>query len=316
MQRLSMPEIKEFADSLLERCTLPPAGSSLDCAVSGGPDSVALLVLAVHAGCRATAIHVDHGLREGSDREVELVSDIANSLGARFKSMSVQIDVGPNLEARAREARFNVLPPGTATGHTMDDQAETVIIALLRGSGMDGVAAMKPSIRHPLLRVRRSDTVKLCNMLGISTFDDPTNSSDLFQRNRIRHHLIPLCCDIAGRDVVPLLARHAQLMTEESQFLDDLSMSVDPTDVKSIRSAGKVLARRAIRRWLRSGDQGYPPDQAGVERVLEVAYGFSKGTDVVPGIHVSRSRGVLSKVYISGQQADSGSMVDSTTVAR
>jgi tRNA(Ile)-lysidine synthase len=193
----------------------------------------------------------------------------------------------------------------------MDDQAETVIIALLRGSGMDGTAAMRPGNEHPLLSVRRSETVKLCSMLEVPTFDDPTNSSDLFQRNRVRHHLIPLCCDIAGRDVVPLLARHAQLMAEESQFLDELSMPVDPTDVKSIRSAGRVLARRAIRRWLRSGNHGYPPDQAGVERVLAVANGLFKGTDVVPGIHISRSKGILAKSYVSSQQANSdGTDVD------
>lgn len=295
LRRLRLPEVKEIADPLLERCTFPSEGSHLDCAVSGGPDSVALLILAVHAGCRVTAIHVDHGIREGSENEAGLVRDIAHALGAEFKAMSVQIGSGPNLEARAREARFSVLPPGVATGHTMDDQAETVMIALLRGSGMDGIAAMRSGIRHPLLNVRRSETVKLCNMLGITTFDDPTNMSDSFQRNRVRHHLIPLCCDIAGRDVVPLLARHAQLMAEESQLLDELSMSVDPTDVKSIRSADRVLARRAIRRWLRSGDKGYPPDQAGVERVLAVANGLFKGTDVIPGIHVSRSKGILSK---------------------
>ena len=136
---------------LLSRCTFPPAGAPLACAVSGGADSLALLVLAAAAGCDVTAIHVDHGLRAGSAAEAEVVRGAAARFGARFESHRVSVRSGPNLEARARAARFAALPADVATGHTMDDQAETILINLLRGAGADGLAGMEPGGRHPLL---------------------------------------------------------------------------------------------------------------------------------------------------------------------
>ncbi|MHB8263895.1 MAG: tRNA lysidine(34) synthetase TilS [Acidimicrobiales bacterium] len=290
-------EVQVYASFLLERCTMPTAGSPVSCAVSGGPDSVALMILAVHAGCEVTAIHVDHGMREGSEREAGIVAGIASRFGTGFEAVQVYVAPGANLEARAREARMKALPAEVSTGHTMDDQAETVLISLLRGSGMDGLSAMKPGRRHPILNLRRAETVRLCQMLKVETVDDPSNAGNQFLRNKVRHLLIPLCCEIAGRDVAPLLAREASLAWEESAFLGRLAKDIDPCDVDALNSAGKVLARRAIREWLRSGEHCYPPDLAGVERVLSVAAGSCKGTDVVPGIHVSRSKGVLKKTY-------------------
>ena len=116
---------------------------------------------------------------------------------------------GPNLEARLRAARFSVLPDGVATGHTMDDQAETVLLNLLRGAGSDGLAAMAPGTRHPLLELRRCETHALCAGLGLDPVRDPSNDDPAFMRNRVRHELLPLCAELAGRDPIPLLARQA-----------------------------------------------------------------------------------------------------------
>ncbi|HEY5110018.1 MAG TPA: ATP-binding protein, partial [Acidimicrobiales bacterium] len=129
---------------LLARCTFPPPGDPLVCGVSGGPDSLALLVLATAAGCRVTAVHVDHGLRTGSADEAGVVAEVAARFGAGFRSERVVVADGPNLEARARAARHAVLPEGTLLGHTADDQAETMLLNLLRGAGLDGLAAMGP----------------------------------------------------------------------------------------------------------------------------------------------------------------------------
>ncbi|MGH9046056.1 MAG: tRNA lysidine(34) synthetase TilS, partial [Acidimicrobiales bacterium] len=192
--------------SLLARCWFPGSGAPLACAVSGGPDSLALVTLAVAAGCAVTAIHVDHGLRPGSSEESAVVAAAAERLGARFVAERIHIDAGPNLEARARAARQGVLPEGTATGHTMDDQAETVLCNLLRGAGLDGLGAMVPGPRHPILALRRHETESLCATMGFEPVRDPSNDDPRFLRNRVRHELLPLCAAIARRDPVPVLA--------------------------------------------------------------------------------------------------------------
>ena len=143
----------QLVSDLVPRCSFPPPGTAFDCAVSGGPDSLALLVLAAAAGCLVTAIHVDHGLRAGSDAEAAVVARAAVLVGARFVAEKVVVGAGPNLEARARAARLASLPPGVATGHTMDDQAETILLNLLRGSGADGLAGMEPGSAAPPARV-------------------------------------------------------------------------------------------------------------------------------------------------------------------
>src|SRR5690606_30551129 len=142
--------------------TFPPPGTPVTCAVSGGPDSSALLVLAVAAGCRATAVHVDHGLRPGSAAEAEVVAALADRLGAGFRSVAVDVADGPNLEARCREARLAALPPDACFGHTADDQAETILVNLMRGAALEGLAGMRPGPRHPLLALRRAETHALC----------------------------------------------------------------------------------------------------------------------------------------------------------
>ncbi len=280
-------------DELLARCTFPPAGTALVCAVSGGADSLALLVLACATGAAVTAVHVDHGLRPESAGEAEIVVAAARRFGAAFRAETAIVAPGANLEARARAARRAAVGPGAATGHTMDDQAETVVLNLLRGAGLDGLAAMRPGPAHPILGLRRSETRALCAGLALDPVYDRSNDDPRFRRNRIRHELLPLCADIAGRDVVPVLARQAGLLGAEGDLLDALAAGIDPADAAALGRAPGPLARRATRRWLR-GDGPYPPDLAAVERVLSVARGETRATDVAPGVRVRRARGRLS----------------------
>jgi tRNA(Ile)-lysidine synthase len=287
---------------LLQRCRFPSPGTKLRCGVSGGADSLALLALAVAAGCEVTAVHVEHGLRPGSAAEADVVADAAGRLGAAFCTVQVTLSPGPNLEARARQARRRALGPDAATGHTMDDQAETVLINLLRGAGRSGLAAMRPGVTHPLLALRRFETQALCERLGLMPVDDPSNRDRRFLRNRVRHELLPLCSAMAGRDVVPVLARQASLMSEEADLLDALAAGVDATDAGALAAAPPALARRAVRAWLRAGN-GYPPDAGAVERVLAVAAGGAPATDVAPATRVRRSRGRLSARPLAGGAA-------------
>jgi tRNA(Ile)-lysidine synthase len=280
---------------LLSRCTFPAEGTEVTCAVSGGADSLALLVLAAAAGCEVTAIHVDHGLRAGSASEAGVVAAAAQRFGAAFRSVSVHVEAGPNLEARAREARYAALPHDVLTGHTADDQAETVLLNLCWGAGLDGLAGMRPA-NHPLLNLRRHETATLCAAERLEPVDDPSNADLAFRRNRVRHEALPLLAEIASRDVVAVVARQAALLRADAELLDSLASAIDPTDARGLSEAPIALARRAVRRWLMSAPAsgGHPPDAAAVDRVLAVANGKVRAIEVAGVGRVSRSGGRLS----------------------
>jgi tRNA(Ile)-lysidine synthase len=263
--------------------------------VSGGPDSLALLALAVEAGCVVTAVHVDHGLRAGSADDADVVAAAARRFGAAFEVRHADVAPGPNLEARARTARHALLPEGALLGHTADDQAETVLLNLLRGAGLDGLAAMRvDDPRRPLLALRRRETGALCDALGVETVDDPTNHDPSFRRNRVRAELLPLLDDIAERDIVPVLVRQAALLREVADLLAWEAGDLDPTDARALAAAEPAVARVAVRAWLRPADgERHPPDAATVERVLEVARGGARATDVGGGRRVARRDGRL-----------------------
>lgn len=295
----------ELLDSLLARCEFP-SSDELICGVSGGPDSLALLVLACWSGRRAQAVHVDHGLRPGSDREFALVQTVATEWGASARSVTLHLDDGPNLEARARAARREVLPVGTLLGHTADDRAEWVLLALIRGAGLDGVASMDAHVR-PLLRLRSSETRQLCSELGLRVLDDPHNLDDRFRRVRVRREVLPLLDDIAARDTAPLLDRFASLAAEDVALLDELAAALDPTDCIALAAAPRPLARRAVRSWLRAD---HPIDAAATERVMEVVTGHRIATELPGGRRVSRSRQRLRLEPAPADDAESAPAAD------
>lgn len=284
----------ELVLRLLTRCAFAPPGTPVTLAVSGGADSCALLVLACAAGLDATAVHVDHGLRAGSSGEALVVAGAAERFGARFRAETVQVGDGPNLEARARAARLAVLPDDVLTGHTADDRAETVLLNLLWGAGLDGLSALGPSSRRPILGLRRGDTEALCAAVGLEPVRDPSNDDRRFRRNRIRHEVLPLLADVAGRDLVPVLCRQADLLGDDAALLDSLAAGLDVTNAAGLSAAPVALARRAVRAWLRSSSaDGQPPTAAEVERVLAVARGAAVATEVQGGRRVARTAGTL-----------------------
>lgn len=278
-----------FVEQLLARCSFPPAGTRVTCAVSGGADSTALAVLAVAAGCVVDVVHVDHGLRPGSAGEADVVARTAARLGAPMRSVRVEVAPGPNLEARARAARYAVLPTDVMTGHTADDQAETVLVNLLRGAAATGLAGMRPGVRRPLLGLRRADTVELCSLAGLVVVDDETNCDQRFVRNRVRHRVLPLLAEVSGRDLVPVLVRQADLLRDDDDLLMALADQLDVTDARALAAAPVPLARRAVRSWLSAADvEMHPPDLATVDRVLEVAAGHRVACEVAGGHRVER----------------------------
>jgi len=294
----SPPDAAVAADAaaeLVSRCTFPPRGTRLTCAVSGGADSSALLVLAIAAGCVAEAVHVDHGLRAGSADEADVVRDLATSFGATFRAVKVEVVPGANLEARARAGRYAALPADVATGHTADDQAETVLINMLRGSSSAGLSAMRPGHRRPILALRRAETLGVCDALGLTTVDDPMNNDRRFLRNRIRHEILPALNEASSRDLVPVLCRQADLLRDDDDLLEQLAAAIDPTDAMALTAAPAPLARRAVRRWIAAATPtGHAPDSSAVERVLHVAAGLSEACELPGGLRVSRRRQRLS----------------------
>ncbi len=293
-------KVTELISSLADRARFP--SDHLHCAVSGGADSLAMLALAVHVAGpdRVTAWHIDHGLRPGSATEGAAVSETATQLGASFESRRVQVEAGPNLEARARAARYEALPDTVCTGHTTDDVAESVLMNLMRGAGFDGMSPMQRSgsprkgqvVSRPIIALRRHETAALCEALGWTPLVDPMNTDTRFVRSRVRHELLPLLNDIAGRDVASLLARSAEVASNDVDILDALAGELDPTDARSLAVAPSGLARRALRRWfLETGvdPDGHPPTLAALDRALAVVRGDVIACEVGFGWRLSRS---------------------------
>ena len=277
-----------LAEDLLPRCTFPSAGSTVTCAFSGGADSTALIILAVAAGLEVTALHVDHGLRPTSSAEADQAADIAARVGVEFERRTITVAAGGNLEGRARDARWANLPPDALTGHTADDQAETVLINLLRGAGTSGLAAMQPGPTKPLLALRRAQTRALCASSGLHPIDDPSNADQRFVRNRVRHEVLPLLSDVANRDVVPLLVRTSDVLRADDRLLDLLAAEIDPTDALALGAADPALARRALRAWISAGR--YPPDGATLDRAMDVVRGAARACDLGAGRRLQRHR--------------------------
>lgn len=290
--------------TLTERADFSGLTAPVIVGCSGGADSVALLALTAAAGLRPLAVHVDHGLRVDSASDASAVEAAADRVGATWRTIPVEIGAGPNLEARARDARYVALDgarlaAGAAwvvVAHTADDQAETVLLNVLRGAaaaGIGGMAARRDRIARPLLGLRRTETRALCATLGLAVVEDPMNADVAFTRVALRHQVLPLLESVAGRDLVPVLARQAEVLRAESEYLDELARAVWPGEgepsAPALAALHPVLAQRAVRVWLGVP----PPSHAEVARVLQVARGERRAAQLAGGRGVSRSSGRL-----------------------
>jgi tRNA(Ile)-lysidine synthase len=266
-------------------------------ACSGGADSLALLALAAAAGLDPIAVHVDHGLRSGSDREAAIVAAAAARFDVRWEAVTVRVGRGASLEAQAREARYAALDAvavrsGTSAilvGHTRDDQAETVLLNVLRGgatTGLGGMPQRRGLIVRPLLDVPRAATVELCARLQLTVIDDPMNSDVAHRRVWLRREVIPQLEAGIDRDLRALLARQAAIARDESDLLDQLGAELlaaagDPPLARVLVDARPAVARRAVRAWLGAGRP--PPPFDDVEAVLAVAHGEARAATVGGG---------------------------------
>ncbi len=237
-------------------------------ALSGGADSLALTAVAARL-LPTTALVVDHGLQQGSAAVAATARDQADALGCvdvEVLHVGVGTDGGP--EAAARRARYAALERGRASapvllGHTLDDQAETVLLGLGRGSGPRSIAGMRaydPPWCRPLLAVRRDVTRGACAELGLTPWQDPHNRDPRFTRTRLRAEVLPLLEDVLGGGVAAALARTAAALREDTDTLDDQAATalVDIAadgglDVTRLRELPAAVRRRVIRGWLLGG---------------------------------------------------------------
>lgn len=268
----------------VEQHALWRPGASLVVAVSGGPDSLCLLgtLLALREQGSASApgeivvAHLDHRLRgaEG-EQDAAWVAGFAQSLGLRCELGSADVLAlaraeGRSLEDAARHARYTFLRRVAAetgaericTGHTRDDQAETVIMHWLRGSGLDGLAGMPPlagDIARPLLDLTRDDTVAYCAARGWTPRVDASNADVAFLRNRIRHELLPQL-EQYNPNLRQTLVRNAALIAEDVRYLEaqtdrawrdtvaDVSEHATALDLAELRALPGALRHRVLRR--------------------------------------------------------------------
>ncbi len=284
------------ASALLAQCHFPTPPQHVDVAVSGGPDSVGLLLLALEAGLTVTVHHVDHHARATSGDDAAFVRDLCAARNVAFVRHDVQVAPGPNFEERARLARRQAMPRDVLTGHTMDDLVETIVLNLLRGAGAQGQSPMIGSPGKPLLGVRRQDLHAFVAAQGVAARVDESNADPRFTRNRVRHELLPLMDDVMRRDVVPILARQAQITWDEQRWLDDVaagdtSLTLDTADCRELRQW--PVAR--LRRWLRTvlhattpeGDV-YAPSVDEVERAMAVVRGDVVACELSGGRRLAR----------------------------
>jgi tRNA(Ile)-lysidine synthase len=297
------------------RHVLPPGLVLVGC--SGGADSLALAAAARFVGDQVGLVTVDHGLQEGSARRASEVAAWARAAG--FDPVVVApVSVGGRPggpEAAARTARYEALTAAASSsgasavllGHTRDDQAETVLLALARGAGPRGLAGMpvrRGIFLRPLLDVARADTRKACAALGLVPWDDPHNVDPSYARARVRSDALPALVAALGPAVVGNLARSAPMIAADNEALDELAeaalaaamtpvLSVPISDLLGLHAA---IRRRVLHRWARTlGAPGSALSHRHVDALdaLVVAWRGQGPVHLPGGIRAAREHGVL-----------------------
>nr|WP_272902104.1 tRNA lysidine(34) synthetase TilS [Brevibacterium daeguense] len=285
---------------------LPATPARFVVAVSGGADSMALAAacafFAERTAHRFTAVTVDHGLQPGSDSVAAAVGVRVRDLGLAHRVVARTVEPGTaGVEAAARDVRYRALEEAreelgavaVLTGHTRDDQAETVLLGLVRGSGARSLAGMRPrsgTVWRPLLDVRREETAASCAARGIAVWHDPMNADPQFTRVRVRTRVLPVLEEQLGPGVATALARTASRLAQDSDALEELAVRqsaahVSGTEIRAaVRELPAALRTRMIRDWLR--DLSGTAQEVGFHHVSEVdalLCGRRSGAVSVPG---------------------------------
>ncbi|MGD0173246.1 MAG: tRNA lysidine(34) synthetase TilS [Anaerolineales bacterium] len=313
--------VTEIVSDYIQELHLLEPQETVLVAVSGGSDSLCLLLVLKELGFTVLAAHFDHGLRPESARDAETVQRLAQTLGIDFHVERGDVrqrakQKRTTLEEAARDLRYDFLlrtaadcqAPAIAIGHTADDQAETVLLHLLRGSGLQGLRGIRPEafsrglrIIRPLLRLTHAQTVEYCRQAGWQPLEDPSNQDPSFARNRIRRELIP---QLRGYNtqIVPVLCRLTEIAAAQTELLDRATndfqdrflLPAEPGMVRIVRDAfnqSQLAVRQAVVRRAVGEIAGTLRDLAyrHVNRVVEfsLAPTASRRMNLALGIDVS-----------------------------
>ncbi len=288
--------------------------------------AAALAFVAPRASLRGGAVTVDHGLQEGSAQRAADVAAIMTGLGLD-PVLSITVAVTPQAgpEADARAARYQALDQAAQElhakavllGHTLDDQAETVLLGLARGSGsrsLAGMPARRGLYRRPLLALRRASTAAACAALGLEPWQDPHNHDFRFTRARVRHQLIPALEQALGPGVAEALARTASQLRADAECLDDLAFAEsgqlrgdcsDPAglDARHLNDLPRAIRTRVLRdAAIMAGCPDGALTAGHVGRIEELVTGWrgQRWVDLPGGVRARRQHG---KVWFTSSTA-------------
>ena len=291
--------------AMIRRYDMVQKGDTVIAAVSGGADSVALLwalyLLKEKLGITLEAAHFNHHLRGAeSQRDEQFVRDLCQQYDIPLHFGEGTVTAGKKgLEAAARSARyafFDTLPGKIATAHTADDNAETVLMRMVRGTGLKGLGAIHPvrgRIIRPMLTVTRQEVLTLLSEYHLSFVEDSSNGTDAFLRNRLRHQVMP---QLYGEN--PRLAQNLSEMAlrlqEDEAVLESLSHTNPEPEVEALRKMPPAVRRRALVRFLeRSGVR--EPEAAHIDLAEKLVFSQkpSASAKLPGGVTVVRNYGVL-----------------------
>jgi tRNA(Ile)-lysidine synthase len=322
------PAIAEVRNAVRDTLDDLDTGELVLAACSGGGDSLALAAalafVAPRAGLRAGGVTVDHGLQEGSVQRAAAVAALMSKLGLD-PVRAIAVTPATGNEAAARAARYNALDETAREwnaktvllGHTLDDQAETVLLGLARGSGsrsLAGMPARRGLYRRPLLGLRRATTAAACAELGLDPWQDPHNHDFRFTRARVRHRLIPALEEALGPGVAEALARTASQLRADAECLDDLAFAEsgqlrgncsDPAglDASSLKVLPAAIRTRVLRdAAIMAGCPRGALTAGHVERIEELVTGWrgQRWVDLPGGVRARRRDG---KVWFTSTEA-------------